>query len=132
MRAPQQLLDLLGLDGLVRLEPPGDAPVALRHERLVGEGERGHVQQEDERDHKYRVFAVLDQVADQADREQHDREREPHQRLDDVLQARRRVGFQLQHERPVDDRDDEAEHDGDLDVRLEPEEPRHERPQEDG
>ena len=36
VRAPQQLLDLLGLDGLVRLEPPGDAPVALRHERLVG------------------------------------------------------------------------------------------------
>ena len=75
---------------------------------------------------------LFNQVADQADREQHDREREPHQRLDDVLQARRRVGFQLQHERSVDDRDDEAEHDGDLDVRLEPEEPRHERPQEDG
>ena len=45
VRAPQQLLDLLGLDGLVRLEPPGDAPVALRHERLVGEGEGGQVQQ---------------------------------------------------------------------------------------
>mmetsp|Transcript_8350 Transcript_8350/g.22486 ORF Transcript_8350/g.22486 Transcript_8350/m.22486 type:complete len:337 (-) Transcript_8350:3404-4414(-) len=106
VRTLQQRLELLELDVLARLESLGDAPVALRHERLVGDREAGQVQQEDERDDSRGVVTFSNQVADQADRDQHDREREPHQRLDDVLQARRRVGLQLQHDRPVDDRDD--------------------------
>ena len=86
VRAAEQRLDLVDVDGLAPPQAPRHGPVRLRPPRPVGEGQDTQVEGEHEDCHdRSRLLAEDGVAAVDGHGHERDRERRPHQRLDDEL-----------------------------------------------